>query len=170
MAEAQVVLGIDPGSRRTGYGLILFEKGQTKYLASGHIASNEKELSLRLLTMFNGLEQVIEHFSPSVMAVESPFVGTNAKSAITLAEARGIALMTGAKHNLSVFEYTPTTIKMFVTGTGRATKEQVQFMTKNILKLPGTPQSDAADALGCALCYAFKDTEYAMIRRLQSKY
>lgn len=166
MAGAEVILGIDPGSRKTGYGLIIFENGKTRYLASGHIASDHKELPKRLLTMFNGIEEVINHYSPSVMAVESPFVGNNARSTITLSEARGIALMTGAKHGLSVHEYTPTTIKKFVVGTGAAAKDQVQFMVKHILKLPGTPQPDAADALGCALCYAYKDTNFAMLKRL----
>ena len=148
------ILGVDPGSRITGYGVIEFVGTQSHYIDSGCIRVKGDDLAVRLESIFRGLETLIERHGPDEFAIEQVFVHRNAASALTLGHARGVALVAAQLGVVPVFEYTPTQIKQSVTGRGRATKEQVQHMTKVLLSLSHTPANDAADALAVALCHA----------------
>ncbi|GAB6043711.1 crossover junction endodeoxyribonuclease RuvC [Endothiovibrio diazotrophicus] len=148
------ILGIDPGSRFTGYGIIDVEGPRSGYVVSGCIRIKEGPLPERLKQIFEGVSEVIEAFSPEQMAVEMVFMHRNADSALKLGQARGAAIVAGVTRGLPVDEYTPQQIKQAVVGGGRAAKEQVQHMVKVLLGLQGELQADAADALGVALCHA----------------
>jgi crossover junction endodeoxyribonuclease RuvC len=149
------ILGIDPGTRITGYGIVEKALGNKLiHICHGSIkADTDKPLSERLATISSELQAMIEEFQPDAVAVESVFFAKNVKSAITLGHARGIALLSAAANNLEVFEYAPTKIKQAVTGHGRADKAQVQKMIKLLLKTPEIPEPDAADALAIAVCH-----------------
>jgi crossover junction endodeoxyribonuclease RuvC len=156
-----IILGIDPGSRITGYGVINKDGRKLTYLASGCIkayaaTSNEKDQSFsdRLQIIFAGVSELIMQFSPTLFAIEEVFMGVNPGGALKLGQARGAAIVAATNHGLPVAEYSARQIKQSVVGTGAADKNQVQHMVKSILKLPGTPQADAADALAVALCHA----------------
>ena len=152
----EIILGIDPGSRKTGYGVVLMEGRDPQYLGSGCIMMNtEESLAERLLLIFESVTSLVEQFHPTMMAIEEVFVSKNVQSTIKLAEARSAAMVAGAKQGLKVYEYTPMQIKQAVVGYGAAAKEQVQFMVTKILHLNGRPQADAADALACAICHAY---------------
>jgi crossover junction endodeoxyribonuclease RuvC len=156
-----IILGIDPGSRITGYGVIKKEGRQLTYLGSGCIKafSTSKEagdnaFSERLQTIFAGVSELIIQFEPELFAIEEVFMGVNPGGALKLGQARGAAIVAATSRGLPVAEYSARQIKQSVVGTGAADKTQVQHMVKSILKLPGTPQADAADALAIALCHA----------------
>ncbi|MBY5920305.1 crossover junction endodeoxyribonuclease RuvC [Ferrimonas balearica] len=149
-----VILGIDPGSRLTGYGVIRFCGRQYQYLGSGCIRLPEGELPARLKIIYDGVSELIKQFEPEELAIERVFMGRNADSALKLGQARGSAIVAALNGGLTVAEYSPTQIKQAVVGTGGAKKEQVQHMVKHLLKLPGTPQADAADALAIAITHA----------------
>lgn len=156
-----IILGIDPGSRITGYGVIEQQGRKLTYLGSGCIKafSNNKdsvdnELSNRLQTIFAGVSELIIQFKPQLFAIEQVFMGVNPGGALKLGQARGAAIVAATNRGLPVAEYSARQIKQSVVGTGAADKSQVQHMVKSILKLPGTPQADAADALAVALCHA----------------
>ena len=151
-----IILGIDPGSRLTGYGILKQEGRNFIYLGSGCIntISAGKELAPRLQTIFAGVSELILQFKPDLFAIEQVFMAKNPDSALKLGQARGAAIVAATNAGLSVAEYSARQIKQSVVGTGAATKEQVQHMICSILKLPGTPQADAADALAVALCHA----------------
>lgn len=155
-----IILGIDPGSRITGYGVIKKEGRKITYLGSGCIkafSSNkdeEDDFSARLQTIFSGVSELIIQFSPELFAIEQVFMGVNPGGALKLGQARGAAIVAATNNGLAVAEYSARQIKQSVVGTGAADKVQVQHMVKSILKLPGTPQADAADALAVALCHA----------------
>jgi crossover junction endodeoxyribonuclease RuvC len=149
------ILGIDPGLGVTGYGVVEKSGSTLAYVASGRIVSNEKEdLSRRLATILAGLEEVIRSFTPMEVAVEKVFVNVNPKSTLLLGQARGAAICAAVIAQLPVAEYTALQVKQAVVGQGHARKEQVQEMVKRLLRLPGYPGSDAADALACAICHA----------------
>ena len=149
------ILGIDPGLGVTGYGVVEKSGATLAYVASGRIVSNEKEdLSRRLATILAGLEEVIRSFTPMEVAVEKVFVNVNPKSTLLLGQARGAAICAAVIAQLPVAEYTALQVKQAVVGQGHAGKEQVQEMVKRLLRLPGYPGSDAADALACAICHA----------------
>ncbi len=150
-----IVLGIDPGSRITGYGIVKSSQAAISYLGSGCINTGSGPLYQRLMIIFQAVGTLIEQFQPTVMAIEETFLAKNVQSTVKLAEARGAAMVAGAKAGLKVYEYTPMQIKQAVVGYGAAQKNQVQYMVRQILKLSGTPQTDAADALACALCHAY---------------
>ncbi len=150
------ILGIDPGSRLTGFGLIDSDGLQHRYIDSGCIRINEKELPLRLRVIFEGVQTLIETHRPDQVAIESVFMNRNADSALKLGQARGAAICAAVMCDLPVGEYAPREIKLAVVGTGGAAKEQVQHMVTAILKLSKRPSSDAADALGVAICHANK--------------
>ena len=152
---AQVILGIDPGSRKMGYGVVRMEGNELHYLGSGCIVTGAEALHKRLLVIFDAVSAIIEQFAPTQMAIEETFVAKNVQSTIKLSESRAVAMVVGARAGLDVFEYTPMQIKQAVVGYGAAQKEQVQYMVKNILQLNGLPQSDAADALACAICHGY---------------
>jgi crossover junction endodeoxyribonuclease RuvC len=149
------ILGIDPGLGITGYGVVEKKGAVLAYVASGRIVSDEKQpLSQRLATILEGLEEVIGAFSPVEVAIEKVFVNVNPNSTLLLGQARGAAICAAVLARLPVAEYTALQVKQSVVGQGHARKEQVQEMVMRLLKLPGTPGSDAADALACAICHA----------------
>jgi len=148
------ILGIDPGSRITGYGLIDGSAGAVSYVASGAIRTPAGGFPARLKTIFESIAALINTYAPAELAVEQVFVHRNPESALKLGQARGAALCAGVVAGLEVGEYTPRQIKLAVVGSGGAEKEQVQYMVKRLLGLTGTIQADAADALAVALCHA----------------
>ena len=149
-----IILGIDPGSRVTGYGLIR-EGGKTlQYIDSGCIRTSEGELSQRLLQIFNGICQLMEKYSPNEVAIEQIFMHANPSSALKLGHARGVAMVACASHRLAVSEYSAREVKQSLVGYGAAEKTQVQHMVVNLLMLNRSPQSDAADALAIAICHS----------------
>ncbi|MBQ4835362.1 MULTISPECIES: crossover junction endodeoxyribonuclease RuvC [Pseudoalteromonas] len=152
-----VILGIDPGSRFTGYGVIEHQGAKFKYLGSGCIKVGEHDFPTRLKMIFQGISQLIEQFSPDSFAIEQVFMAHNPDSALKLGQARGAAIVAATMQDVVVHEYSARQIKQAVVGTGGANKTQVQEMVKRILKLPGTPQADAADALAIAICHAHSE-------------
>ncbi len=155
MADSLRILGIDPGSRKTGYGLIEHSGNRTRYLASGCIKLNLKEsLAERLNQLSTELDKLIEEFQPDCGAVEKIFFAKNAQSALTLGHARGVILLKFSERQLVVHEYQTLKVKQTVVGVGRADKNQVQHMVKILLKINDSLQEDQADALAVALTHA----------------
>ena len=149
------ILGIDPGLGITGYGVIEKERGTLVYIASGRVRSDvARPLADRLGGILEGLAEVIESYRPEQCAVEKVFVNVNPQSTLLLGQARGAAICAAVLARLPVAEYTALQVKQAVVGLGHARKEQVQEMVKRLLKLPGLPGPDAADALACAICHA----------------
>ncbi len=149
------ILGIDPGLRVTGFGVIEKHGGRLVYVASGCIKSKDKDgLPERIKTLFAGLGEVIATYGPDHAAVEKVFVNVNPQSTLLLGQARGAALSALVHAGLPVAEYTALQVKQAVVGQGKAAKEQVQHMVVKLLSLPGAPTADAADALACAICHA----------------
>ncbi|SJN55960.1 crossover junction endodeoxyribonuclease RuvC [Vibrio ruber] len=149
-----IILGIDPGSRVTGYGVVRQQGRILTYLGSGCIKTTEKALPGRLKQIYAGVSEVIMQFQPDVFAIEQVFMAKNADSALKLGQARGCAIVAAVNADLPVYEYAARLIKQAVVGTGGADKTQVQHMVQQMLKLPSKPQADAADALGVAICHA----------------
>ena len=147
------VIGIDPGSRRTGYGIIDVSGATISYVTSGIIRLPEGLLPERLQLIFDGLSQLIQEYKPEVMSIEDVFFSINPKGALKLGQARGAAILAGTNAKLSVAEYSPRSVKSAVVGTGAADKKQVQMMVTSLLKLPSAPSEDAADALAVAICH-----------------
>jgi crossover junction endodeoxyribonuclease RuvC len=149
------ILGVDPGLRRTGFGVIDVQGAKLTYVASGTIVvPTGITLPLRLKVILDNLRQVVEETKPDTAALEIVFMNTNPASTLLLGQARGAALCALADRNLDVHEYTALQIKKSVVGAGRAAKEQVQMMVQRLLKLDGVPAPDSADALACAICHA----------------
>ena len=149
------VLGIDPGSRITGYGIIDKEGNRLVHVDNGAIfTDSHNDFPQRLQRIFRGLSEVIEQHRPDAMAVENIFFATNVQSALKLGQARGAAIVAGVNAGLPVFEYTALQVKQAVVGHGRADKQQVQKMLKALLNLPECAQEDASDALATAVCHA----------------
>lgn len=158
-----LILGIDPGSRKTGYGIINYLNGKPHYLSSGVIRMGaELSLADRLKVIFDSVVEIIEQFQPQEFAIEQVFMATNASSALKLGQARGAAIVAACYHNLPVSEYEARKVKQAVVGNGAADKLQVQHMVKSLLKLSGVPQEDAADALAVAICHA--NTQHYLLR------
>ncbi|MEW7987975.1 MAG: crossover junction endodeoxyribonuclease RuvC [Candidatus Thiodiazotropha endolucinida] len=152
------IIGIDPGSRMTGYGLIDTDGMHSVYLSHGVIKLSGEPLPPRLGEIFAVISGLIQEHRPDVMAIEQVFVAKNPSSALKLGQARGAAICAAVYCGLSVAEYTPTRIKQAVVGTGRADKAQIQHMVQMILGLRQKPQADAADALAVALSHAHTHT------------
>src|SRR5690625_6520595 len=149
------IIGIDPGLRRTGYGVIDVQGSQLQYVASGTIVVPAQEaLAERLNTIFSALQELISTHQPELAAVEKVFVNVNPHTTLLLGQARGAALCSLAFQDLPVFEYTALQIKKTVVGQGHAAKEQRQTMVRYLLALKGDRAPDAADALACAICHA----------------
>jgi crossover junction endodeoxyribonuclease RuvC len=148
------ILGIDPGLRITGFGVIEKQGQQLRYLASGCIRTPEGELPERLGVILNGLREVIAQHQPNEVAVEKVFVNVNPQSTLLLGQARGAAICAAVLAALPVADYTALHVKQSVVGNGHANKEQVQHMVQRLLALSGTPSPDAADALAVAICHA----------------
>lgn len=149
-----ILIGVDPGSRYTGYGVIRVVGNKTEHLDHGVLMVGSGAFDQRLKDIFCGLSQVMEQWQPVEMAVEQVFLARNAASALKLGQARGAAIVAGAQRGLGVAEYSARQVKQAVVGTGKADKTQVQQMIKVLLRLPEVPQEDAADALAVALCHA----------------
>ena len=149
------ILGIDPGLRITGFGVIDKAGSKLTYVASGCIRSDDQApLPERLGTIFTGLGELLGQHRPQQVAVEKVFVNVNPQSTLLLGQARGAAICAAVAAGLPVAEYTALQVKQAVVGNGHAAKEQVQHMVKRLLVLSGDPSPDAADALACAICHA----------------
>lgn len=148
------VLGIDPGSNITGYGIVEQQGNRLIHVDNGCIVTGAKNpLHIRLKSIYSGLQEVIERYQPDAVSIENIFFSQNANSALKLGQARGAAIVSSVNSGKEVFEYTPMQVKQAVVGYGRASKEQVQKMTKVLLNLPEVAQADAADALAVAICH-----------------
>ena len=153
--SGQRILGIDPGLRITGFGIIEKHGNQLRYVASGCIKSNDRQLlPQRIATLFAGLGEVIATYAPNQAAVEKVFVNVNPQSTLLLGQARGAVICGAVSCELPVAEYTALQVKQSVVGYGKAHKEQVQHMVQRLLQLDASPSPDAADALACAICHA----------------
>ena len=149
------ILGIDPGSRKTGYGLIEHSNNKSRHLDSGFIRLNEKEtLSERLLMLSIELGKIIDRLNPNCGAIEKVFYAKNAQSALSLAHARGVILLKFSEKQLPIHEYQALKVKQTVVGAGRADKGQIKHMVKILLKINDSLQEDQADALAVALTHA----------------
>ena len=148
------ILGIDPGLRVTGFGIIERKGASLTYIASGCVRSGNADLSDRLKTILGGLREIIGEHRPQQVALEKVFVNVNPASTLALGQARGTAICAAVDAGLPVAEYTALQVKQAVVGNGHAKKEQVQEMVKRLLGLAGAPSADAADALACAICHA----------------
>ena len=149
-----ILLGIDPGSRVTGYGVIEEVGNQCHYVASGCIRIRDAALPEKLQQIYDGISMLVEQYCPQSVGVEQVFMSRNADSALKLGQARAAAIVAVVNHKLEVAEYSARQVKQAVVGKGSADKYQVQQMVMSILKLSATPQADAADALAVALCHA----------------
>lgn len=161
MTDTARILGIDPGSRFTGFGVLDFVGDKPTYVASGTIKSPDGTFPERLRKIFDSVSEIVAQYRPDIVSIESVFMARNAGSALKLGHARAAALCATFEFDVEVYEYAPREIKLAVVGTGAATKEQVQHMVVSLLQLDGAPASDAADALAAAICHANR-------RRIQS--
>lgn len=161
-----VILGIDPGTAITGFGLIAKEGNHLRQITFGVIrTSPDIKMPLRLRKIHQELRLVIEEYRPDVMAVEQLFFNKNVRTALAVGQARGVVLMTGAEAGLEIIEYTPLQVKTAVVGYGRAEKVQVQEMVRMLLCLREIPKpDDAADALAIAICHAHSCKRLSIIR------
>lgn len=159
------ILGIDPGSRCTGFGIIESDGMKSRYIHSGFIKVQGEEQPEKLGYIFTEVSSIILEWKPEIMAIEQVFVGKNVDSAMKLGQARGAAICAGVNAGLSVGEYSPRTIKKAVVGSGAADKGQMQEMMRMILKLTEKLQSDEADALAVALCHAHSNTRLGQIHK-----
>jgi crossover junction endodeoxyribonuclease RuvC len=148
------ILGIDPGLRITGFGVLDKSGQKLAYVTSGCIKTDQGELATRLKTILDGLAEVIAECRPEQIAIEKVFVNMNPQSTLLLGQARGTAICAAVMHDLPISEYTALQVKQAVVGNGHARKEQVQDMVRRLLQLAGAPSPDAADALACAICHA----------------
>jgi len=157
-----IFIGIDPGSIRTGYGVITSDKNQIRYVTSGVIHLTEQNLSEKLAHIYDTLSEVIHTYSPESAAIEAVFMHHNAQSALKLGQARGAAMVALARAGLSVETYSAKQVKSAVAGYGAADKAQIQQMVAYLLRLSEPPPSDAADALAVAICHA--NTQAVVVR------
>jgi len=159
------ILGIDPGLRVTGFGILEAGGGGLVYVASGCIRATGSSLPIRLGVIVRDLAHVIAEERPTEVAVEKVFVNINPNSTLLLGQARGAAIAAAVLAGLPVTEYTANQVKQAVVGAGRALKPQVQEMVRRLLALPGTPAADAADALAAAICHAHASTGVGALAR-----
>ncbi|WP_003541657.1 crossover junction endodeoxyribonuclease RuvC [Desulfotomaculum nigrificans] len=151
-----IILGIDPGTAITGYGVLEFKGNSYKPVDYNCLRTGpELSLDLRLKNLYQEINRIIAKYQPQYMAVEELFFNKNVRTALAVGHARGVALLAGANAGIPVAEYTPLQVKQAVTGYGKADKQQVQFMVKTLLSLPEVPKpDDVADALAVAICHA----------------
>ena len=157
------ILGIDPGSRITGFGILEVHKQEMVCITGGCLRLSGETVSEKLGELLKHLQDLIQTYAPTQMAIEAIFVHKNVNSALKLAQARGVALAAAMTKQLPVFEYAARQVKLAVVGKGNADKTQVQHMVKQILKLDSIPQADAADALAIALCHAQVQTGWGVM-------
>jgi crossover junction endodeoxyribonuclease RuvC len=163
------VLGIDPGSQCTGFGVVDVAGARLTYVASGVIRTGQGEFAARLCEIFRCVKTVVEQYRPHEIAIERVFVNRNPDSALKLGQARGAAICATADADVELFEYATRQIKQAVVGTGSAEKAQVQLMMKSILKLDGALAADAADALAAAVCHALRGTVRTSLARAAAR-
>ena len=149
-----LIIGIDPGSIRTGYGIIKSEKNNLTHITHGTIIAKGDSIPARLHNIYEKLCDIVATHQPNEAAIEEVFMQVNVQSALTLGQARGVALIAMARYGVTVHEYSARSIKKTTSGYGAATKEQMQFMVRAQLGLTQSPQADAADALAIAICHA----------------
>jgi crossover junction endodeoxyribonuclease RuvC len=159
------ILGVDPGSHCTGFGIISDDGDEFRYVASGAILLGRDENRFeKIRTIFLRMKGIIDEYSPTQFAIEDVFYSKNARSSLVLGEARGAAILAAALAGLPVFEYSPREVKQSVTGHGAADKSQVNFMLGKILTLREPPKNtDESDALAVAICHAFKDRRWSVV-------
>ena len=162
------IIGVDPGSRSTGYGIVDADGTRLVHVASGFVKSGDGDWSDRLRAIYEGLDAVIGAHAPRELAIEKVFLHRNPSSALKLGQARGVAILAGSLRSLSVHEYSPNEIKQAVTGKGHASKEQIQYMTRILLSLREPPQTDEADALAVAICRAHLRATMARRERMMA--
>lgn len=152
------ILGIDPGTRVVGYGLLDKKNNTSHAIDYGIIkASSSSSIPTRLKVIYKGIKSLYKHLKPDVIVVENIFYSKDVRATIKIGEARGVILLSAAMNNLPIYEYTPAEIKKSVTGNGRADKRQVQKMVQNLLGLKSVPKPyDASDALAIALCHTYR--------------
>ncbi len=160
------VLGIDPGSQRTGFGVVDATGARLRYVASGVIRTTQGEFAARLCEIFRCMRSIVSQYQPQEIAIEKVFVNRNPDSALKLGQARGAAICATAESNADVFEYATRQIKQAVVGTGSAEKSQVQMMMRSILKLESPVPADAADALAAAVCHALRGRVLDSLKRI----
>jgi crossover junction endodeoxyribonuclease RuvC len=160
------ILGIDPGLRVTGFGLVDADGNKLTYRASGVIRTGDGSLPERLQKIHHGIVELVEEYRPDIAVCEIVFVNVNPKSTLLLGQARGAAIGALVSRSLDVHEYTALQVKQALVGYGRASKNQVQVMVQRLLLLPGIPSPDAADALACAVCHVHAGT---MIKALGTR-
>lgn len=159
------ILGIDPGTRITGYGIIDVEGNRLRHVDNGIIKTRSSDpLPLRLKIIYDGLSTILKEFSPQAVAVEQVFLAKNPRAALTLGHARGTAVLSAVNLGLEVHEYSALQVKSAVVGYGHAAKQQVQQMVKALINLPEMAQEDAADALAVAICHANSRTMQQAIK------
>ena len=167
LSHPVTILGLDPGLRNTGWGIIRFHQGRLTHLAHGVIHSTSKiPLAQRLNELFEGLEKVILEWDPDEAAVEETFVNKNPVSTLKLGMARGVVLLAPAKSGISVAEYSANKVKKTVVGAGHADKNQVSMMVQRLLPAAGSVHLDAADALAVAICHAHYRTATSLMERV----
>lgn len=148
------ILGVDPGSRITGYGVVEMHGDGLRYVASGCIDAREgSDFPARLATIYRGVEEIIATHAPNELAIEEAFFARNPQSALKLGQARGVAIAAAVAAELSVEEYAARTVKQALVGSGSASKAQVAYMVRALLALDAEPAADAADALAVAICH-----------------
>jgi crossover junction endodeoxyribonuclease RuvC len=152
-----IILGVDPGSLVTGYGLLVCQNNREKVLEYGAIRTTKKNLPEKLLEIHEKLLEIIKKKKPDEFAIEETFYSKNVRAALTMGQTRGVAILAAVKAGMNIAEYSPKEVKMAITGRGNATKKQIQFMIKSLLNLKELPHpEDASDALAIALCHAQK--------------
>lgn len=148
------VIGVDPGSRKTGYGIIEISLSKISYVTSGHISVDDEFFPKRLGIIYSEVLELVRNYDVQEMAIEDVFLAKNPNSALKLGQARGVAIAAGIAKDLEIFEYAARQVKKTIVGKGGASKTQIQHMVRVLLNLPGVPQADAADGLAIALCHA----------------
>jgi len=159
------VLGIDPGSQRTGFGVLDATGTRLTYVASGVIRTSQADFATRLCEIFRCMQTIVTQYQPHEIAIEKVFVNRNPDSALKLGQARGAAICGTAEAKADIYEYATRQIKQAVVGSGSAEKSQVQMMMRSILKLDGPVSADAADALAAAVCHALRGRVRASLQR-----
>lgn len=163
--EMRCILGIDPGSRVTGYGIIESDGAKSRHLVSGCIRMSQTNFPERLGEIYRNINQLVEEFSPQEMAIEQVFMSKNAQSALKLGQARGAAICACVVAGIEVFEYAPRAVKQAIVGSGAADKSQVQHMVKRILNLDEKLAEDQSDALAIALSHAHSNMTMQLLSR-----
>ena len=163
------VLGIDPGSQRTGFGVLDVAGSRLTYVASGIIRTSQVDFATRLCEIFRCMQSIVAQYQPQEIAIEKVFVNRNPDSALKLGQARGAAICGTIDAKAEVFEYATRQIKQAVVGSGSAEKTQVQLMMKSLLRLEGPVAADAADALAAAVCHALRGSVRSSLRVAASR-